>query len=334
MTALTRRAFTLSTIVCLIVALATFGGYRLAGSSGPGRPHLRLAGTVLSTWVSGTGLDSNAASPSFCQRGTPCKSFQTAYGVTAPGGVLAAADAGPFAPLSISETITVDGGSGKGWIQSFADGIDVNAGPSDVVILRHLQINGVGDTGRYGISFTGGKALILDDVTIEGFSQHGIFVRAPGPASVTITNSHIQSNGGAGIAIAPSGGTVQVNISHSLVAGNYFGVTAQDGADVSLTDSVVTGSTSIGVGCQTYGNGACTIQTAHDRLDHNWAAVWMNHAAGNGQITESLSDDDIFSNSYGIYGDVGGTLNAASTGNNRFMNNFQDGAASSTMTEK
>jgi len=330
-----RRAITGVTIAVLIIALATMGGYRLGSSRGaaPGRIRLAASTPQATTWISGMGSNGYNMDPSNCQRPTPCLDFNTAYADTVPGGEIDTVDAGPFGTLNIYHALTIDGGGGgSALIHATGDGIEVVAQPNDVVVLRHLHLHGSGGVSA-GIRFSSGKELVLDDVTIEGY-QTGISVQAPGPASVTITNSHIYNNSQVAVSVVPGGGTVQVSISHSQLARNYYGLMAQDGADVTLTDSVITGNTAIGAGCQTYGTGACTIQTESDRFDHNWAAVWMNHGAGNAQITMGLSGDAVFSDTYGIYGDFGGTLNAASFGNNRFMSNFVDGAASSSMTQK
>src|SRR5579872_1414942 len=163
-----RRLITGVTIAVLIIALATMGGYRLAGSSSSSQTHLRLAaGSYGVTWMSGTGSDSNSSSG--CPRTLPCQYFPITAGATAPNGVLSAVDPGPFGVLIITQAITVDGGPGKALSATTGYGIQVGAGPNDVVILRHLQIHGLGAGGIAGIRFLNGKGLILDDVTIEGF---------------------------------------------------------------------------------------------------------------------------------------------------------------------
>src|ERR1700761_8011220 len=61
------------------------------------------------TWVSGTGNDGNP-----CSRTSPCETFAGAYAKTAAGGEIDALDPGGFGTLTISKSITIDGGGGTG----------------------------------------------------------------------------------------------------------------------------------------------------------------------------------------------------------------------------
>src|SRR3954463_13269400 len=79
------------------------------------------------TWVSGTGDDVNP-----CSRTAPCKTFAGAISKTAAGGEIDVLDPGGFGTVTIAKAITIDGG---GFLASGTNGINVNAGPSDVVIL-------------------------------------------------------------------------------------------------------------------------------------------------------------------------------------------------------
>src|SRR6185312_13479612 len=82
------------------------------------------------TWVSGVGDDANP-----CSRTAPCKTFAGAISKTAAGG-----------------EIDGRGGQVASVLVSGTNGIVVQAGPSDTVILRNLRINGIG-TGINGIRF-------------------------------------------------------------------------------------------------------------------------------------------------------------------------------------
>src|SRR6516225_11101864 len=107
------------------------------------------------TWVSGVGDDANP-----CSRTAPCKTFAGAISKTAPGGEIDALDPGGFGALTITKAITIDGGGGQvaSVLVSGTNGIAVAAGPTDVVTLRNLRINGVG-SGLDGIKFLSGAAL-------------------------------------------------------------------------------------------------------------------------------------------------------------------------------
>src|SRR5918911_327250 len=113
------------------------------------------------TWVSGVGDDVNP-----CSRTAPCKTFAGAISKTAAGGEIDALDDGGFGTVTITKSITIDGG---GHIASIlgagTNGVNVNdiatATPGTIVVrLRNLTINGVG-TGLVGVRFLSGASLIL-----------------------------------------------------------------------------------------------------------------------------------------------------------------------------
>src|SRR5437870_8198838 len=94
------------------------------------------------TWVSGVGDDLNP-----CSRTAPCKTFAGAISKTAAGGEIDVIDPGGFGTLTITKSITIDGGIGSGWASILAagtNGIIVNASSTSVVTLRNLSINGAG----------------------------------------------------------------------------------------------------------------------------------------------------------------------------------------------
>src|ERR1051326_1052735 len=91
-------------------------------------------------WGSGVGDDANP-----CSRTAPCKTFAGAISKTAAGGEIDALDPGGFGAVTITKAITIDGGGGQvaSVLVSGTNGIVVQAGPTDVVILRNLQLNGI-----------------------------------------------------------------------------------------------------------------------------------------------------------------------------------------------
>src|SRR5512142_1151574 len=90
------------------------------------------------TWVSGVGDDANP-----CSRTAPCKTFAGAISKTAAGGEINVLDPGGFGSVTITKSITIDGSNAlAGVLASGVNGIVVNAGSGDSVILRGLDING------------------------------------------------------------------------------------------------------------------------------------------------------------------------------------------------
>ncbi len=76
---------------------------------------------------------------------------------------------------------------------SGTNGIIVNAGLNDVVVLRGLTIEGLG-TGLNGIRFLAGKALHIENCTINHFSQAGIDVEPTADAALYVTNIVSRNN--------------------------------------------------------------------------------------------------------------------------------------------
>src|SRR5919112_620677 len=131
------------------------------------------------TWVSGVGDDVNP-----CSRTAPCKTWAGAISKTATGGEIDALDPGGFGTLTITKSIMVDGTNGQGFgstlnsggINGFVINDSLTATPNTAkVVLRNLSINGAGTTlGLNGVRFLAGKQLLMDNVTIENQSNHGV----------------------------------------------------------------------------------------------------------------------------------------------------------------
>jgi hypothetical protein len=122
------------------------------------------------TWVSGVGDDNNP-----CSRTAPCMTFAGAISKTAAGGEIDALDPGGFGTLTITKSITIDGGGGgvASVMSSGTNGITVNAGATDIVTIRNVQLqgdlgNGTGTAGGIGIKFNSGAMLSIDNCLTAG----------------------------------------------------------------------------------------------------------------------------------------------------------------------
>src|SRR5438105_8281513 len=106
------------------------------------------------TWVSGIGDDANP-----CSRTAPCKTFAGAISKTAPAGEINVLDPGGFGAVTITKSITISAEYVEaGVLVSGTNGIVVQAGTTDIVTLRGLDIEGLG-TSLTGIKFNSGGAL-------------------------------------------------------------------------------------------------------------------------------------------------------------------------------
>src|SRR6476620_2972667 len=156
-----------------------------------------MYGQASRTWVSGVGDDANP-----CSRTAPCKTFAGAISKTAAGGEIDALDPAGYGAVTITKAITIDGGGGQvaSVLVSGTNGIVVQAGPSDVVILRNLRINGIG-TGINGIRWLAGKNLTVENCDIFGFTNNGIDIAKPDGGKAFVHNTVVQNVGQAGLSV-------------------------------------------------------------------------------------------------------------------------------------
>jgi hypothetical protein len=194
------------------------------------------------TWVSGVGDDVNP-----CSRTAPCKTFAGAISKTAAGGEISVLDPGGFGAINITKSITINGeGTLGGILASLTNGVIVNAGVNDVVVLRNISING-GVNGVSGVRFLAGKELHLERVQIQGFTQNGIEFATNGSSTLfvndtLITNTQIGNVGlaQAGILVKPgAAGTGFAVVTDSQIEGNRIGIRVEDRGKVTLQNTSV-----------------------------------------------------------------------------------------------
>jgi Right handed beta helix region len=184
------------------------------------------------TWVSGVGDDANP-----CSRTAPCKTFAGAISKTAAGGEIDALDPAGYGAVTITKAITIDGGGGQvaSVLAAGTNGIVVQSGPADVVILRNLSINGIRGTavgGLNGIRYISGAALHIENCHIFGFTADGINVSTSTPGALFVTDTFLDNNNN-GVQIAPTAGNVRSMLVRVRAHGNSgFGFYLHPGAGV------------------------------------------------------------------------------------------------------
>lgn len=262
-------------------------------------PSLALAQTR--TWVSGVGDDANP-----CSRTAPCKTFAGAISKTAAGGEISVLDPGGYGAVNITKAITINGeGTLAGILASLTTGIIVNAGANDVVIIRNVSIQGAGN-GLNGIRYIGGGALVVENVTIEGFTQIGIDMVTPGSLAVKHTSI---TDVLAGVRVSGNGSAslTDVTIKNANNGINTFaGIT-------SVNNSVIVHNAWYGLIAE-----GGVINAENVTLTGNNVAAQAQAGA-----TLRISNSSVFNN-FTSFGCGGGTL--ASASNNRVAGNGGGGA--------
>jgi len=268
------------------------------------------------TWVSAIGDDGNP-----CSRTLPCKTFQGALNQTSEGGEISVLDPGGYGNVTITKSITIDGGTGSGWASILASGangivVNVTTNPGTaVVILRNLSINGTRRgpcvPGLNGIRYLAGSKLIIENCTIFGFSQKAIDVNLAATGTLTVTGTTIEDVND-GIAMTNSAGTMKGVISDSRITNtSNSGLNLLSGT-ASISNSVISNNTSFGVIAQ----GGSAINVTDCVLSHNTTAI----SAAASFATVRISNNHILKNNTGV--DNSGTV--VSAVNNKFLGNTAD----------
>ncbi|MDQ2917527.1 MAG: right-handed parallel beta-helix repeat-containing protein [Pseudomonadota bacterium] len=272
------------------------------------------------TWVSGVGDDANP-----CSRTAPCKTFAGAISKTAAGGEINALDPAGFGAVTITKAITITGdGTMAGVLVSGTNGIVVQAGASDVVILRNLHINGLG-TGLNGIRFLSGAELHVEHCEIRGFSQQGIDIAPSGSGKAFVGNTELRDNAAGAIYVHPGASAfVDAMLDHVLMQGNARGLRAEDGSIVAVHGSTAAENTNNGFV-------ALAAVRAVD-LTISDSVSSLNGAVGvySGALsTVRISNVTISGNNVGLQSVSGGAI--VSFGNNSLSGNASNGSPTSTI---
>ncbi len=242
------------------------------------------------TWVSGVGDDSNP-----CTRTAPCLTLDRALAVTPAGGEVDALDQGSYGTAVVDKAVTIDLSPQVGGIDNgVVDGITVDAGAGDDVVLRSLTINGAtprtcAQAGATGIVVRNARTVSIEHVTIAGQAVADIAV-APTASNplVTLNGVALRNGCGTGLAVDPAAGhTATVMVRNGVISGGAVGVHAGSGGLVILNGSTVTGNAlgldPVGTGrieayinAQIYGNANDGILSAYI----GWAEPGATGATG------------------------------------------------------
>lgn len=274
------------------------------------------------TWVSGVGDDANPGS-----RTAPCKTFAGAISKTAAGGEIDCLDPGGFGAVTITKAITIDGGGTFASILgSGTNAVIISAGPTDVVTLRNLSINGA-STGLNGIRFLSGGALHIENCVIFSFSGKGVDFQPSGASRVFIRNTKIRNNaGGAVLLQSGAAGSVVATLDSARMHGNSFGVQAAIRTTAVIRNSVISETATNGVFAS--GNAATPINIFVENTTITGSAARGIRSDGS-MTTVRIYNNTIVHNHTGLAVNTGGKI--VSFGNNRIAGNTVDGAPTSTV---
>ena len=276
------------------------------------------------TWVSGVGDDANP-----CARTSPCKTFAGAISKTAAGGEINCLDPGGFGGVTIGKSLTIKCQYTEGGVLvSGTNAIVVNAASTDKVVLRGLDVNGLG-TGLVGIKVLSAASVKVLDSEVYGFTGWGIASVPTGALSKLIVhNTHIHDNASAGVMVSVGNnlGLGRAAIRRNQIDDNGCGIAA---SSVGTNSSSGNGG-NCGIGSTTSGISAAVAVNAMDND--------ISDSAANGVVSNgSLSTVRVGRNT--ITGSIGPALSATNGGsllsfqNNTVVGNpGGNGASTGTVT--
>jgi hypothetical protein len=269
-----------------------------------------------------------------CTRLAPCAAFSTAQAATNAGGVISVLDSGDYGNLIISTSLTVraegvDGGMTITGIN--ASFVSVLAGPSDIVTIEGLRLDGTGIVFNTGAEFHVVRCVITNST----LSTYGILLEANGPSKLSVTDTVITNAGnsqGGGIVIRPQpGGNARVALERVTINGNTFGIAADGsgstgGINMTIADSMIAGNRQDGIVATTSAGGApIGLLVTNTKSVNN--AFGIRSLGPN--VTVRVKNSDVTGNGAGLSFSGGGAL--LTYGNNAVNANGVDGAFSGSV---
>ena len=262
------------------------------------------------TFVSGTGSNANP-----CTFALPCRTFAVALGVTNPGGEVIALDSASYGTATITQSVSIIAAPGAyaGISAPAGNGITINAGANDVVVLRGLTLIGLGG-GLRGISAHSVGTLHVENVVMSGFVDQGLAFLAPGRLLVKDTLS--RDNGASGIDIGSTQGQATASLDRVRLEHNGFsGLIVGTRAKAVVRDSVAAGNAQGGFVSGGITGGELTVD--HCTANNN---TLFGIAASQGLVR--MTDSTIVYNGTGLLVAAGGTIETR--GNNTVQGNGTD----------
>ena len=253
------------------------------------------------TWVSGVGDDVNP-----CSRTAPCKTFAGAISKTAANGEIDCLDPGGFGAVTITKSMTIDcGGVTGGILSSLVNGVIVNAGVNDRIVLRNLNIQGVGN-GTTGIRFLGGLHLTLDNVRIQGTTGIGVDVNKSASGNLYMHDAYITQTGTAVRLFTGAGGINAILNNVRIDAVNGNGLEVASGSTVAtIANSAITNVT-----------GSALITTGGGFINADKNVFAKNATGANASVAGSsirISNNAFDDNGTALAAAGGGTISSSNT---------------------
>lgn len=276
-------------------------------SNAPATPQMR-------TYVSGLGSDANP-----CLVSAPCQSFQRALSLTIASGAIFVLDSANYGPATITKSVTITSeGAMAGVLAPSGIGITINAGPSDVINLRGLDIDG-SNSGSIGIQFNSGKSLNIQKSLVRNFTNSGISFSPTVASALFVSDTIVSNNANNGILVTGTSSPATGALSRVNATANGVGIFASGSTvNLAITDSV-SASNNYGIGAS-----SAAVMIRNSTASNNAVGITADQTA-----VVRVSQSTITGNGTGWQAVNGGQM--LSFGNNNVVGNTSDGAATTTL---
>jgi hypothetical protein len=267
---------------------------------------------VARTFASVSGNDANNCA----NVATPCRTLDAAIGQVGAGGTVMVLRTGPYGGATIPKAVTISVPTGV--IAFTASSFIINAGASDVVVLRGLTIKALTAGTGTGVVVNSAAAVYVENTVLDGWNK-GIEVLGPG--QLFVTDSTIRNSTAAGVRLAPASGTARASIDRSRIERTSAGC----GADFQMNGSGAVKNSSV-TGNQ---DGLCKAGTGTLELHRSLSA---NNGGSGLRVTGAgflrVGHSIVTNNNIGLE-NAGGTLE--SLGNNLVQGNGTDTSGTITV---
>ena len=276
-------------------------------------------GQVQRTFVSGLGSDGNP-----CTRTAPCRTFAQALMGTSAGGEVYVLDSAGYAPFNISQSVSIVAPPGvTAGISVFSgDGVTINGGVNDTIILRGLTINNQGSAGK-GILFNTGATLHVENCVVNGFASAegllftntsklevkdsifrgntwGIVVAA---GAAAIDGVRLERNSSDGL-LAEDGSKVAVRNSLASAGTNGFTVTSNSAqnSELSIENCFAFNNSGNGVSSGSFSTGVAIVRVSNSIVTDNGVGFLGGSAPA---LFQSRGNNTVEGNGINVTGSVG-----------------------------
>jgi len=250
------------------------------------------------TFVSVSGNDANDC----LNPGSACRTINAAITKVDANGEVIIVTTGSYAGANITKAVRINAPTG---IVAFAAiPVTINAGASDVVVIRGFTVKALTPGVGTGFLINSAGQVTLERAVIDGWAT-GVSV-ASANTTVVLSDSVVRNNT---TGLETTGAAAKVSILKTRFEKNTTGVNAQTGT-VAVARSTFSGNTTAGI------TQAGTVSTALDRclVSNNGAGILVT-----GTGTMLLSNSLVWKNTTGV--DVAGTATGESFGSSGIRGN-------------